>query len=32
VLSKFSGEELDKLEKEVFVNGIGSIEIWIEQK
>lgn len=30
VLSKFSGEELEGLEKEVFVEGFGSVEGWIK--
>lgn len=29
VLSKFSGEELEKLEKEVFLDGVGNIKGWM---
>lgn len=29
VLSKLSGEELEKLEKEVFVDGVGKVEGWM---
>lgn len=30
VLSKFNEEELRKLEKEVFVDGSGNVEGWME--
>jgi len=30
VLSKFSGEEIEKLRKEVFVEGCGKVEGWLK--